>query len=151
MEYNKTKVIVENIIKNIYGLYVSGSFRREEEVINELYFITLRNLKNVLEELQELYNTEIISNGEKYLSFYLITNYGKTKVDIWRGENSYSYKFLKWMRDMDKGHSIAYKKMAKEKNLTLSDYGLYDNDNNIYLDFVSIQGFKNFLKNKKFI
>jgi len=137
MKLRLMKSIVYKIQKTINGLYVSGSYRRNEETINDLDFITKRGLVSVLQDFEkEFVVIKIHSQGHKYLSMDVIIPFWNghitemdrqdrtVKIDIWFAGDDYEYFYKKLMHDLDKGHSIYWKKQAKEKGFQLSDLGL---------------------------
>lgn len=146
------KEVAEYLKKNIKGLYITGSIRRKENVINDIDFITKRNLNDILEEIRflPLLNDDkflVLSFGEKYLSVKiecLCRHKVSITVDIWRAFDDYEYKFLKWMRNIDKGRNIYLRKKAKEKGYRLSDRGLMI-DKNILLEFDTFDKLKKFI------
>lgn len=148
MDYDVAKSIIENIQSKIKGLYISGSFRRGEEEIGDIDFITRRSLSSVLWEFQDYFNIKIVRHGLKMASIIMKFPYHEAQIDIWHAKDKYEYKFLKWMRNMDKGRSIAYRKMAKEKGLVLSDYGLEDKEKKEFYDFDTLTEMREFLKSK---
>lgn len=125
MDYEDAKKITDHIQKYISGLYLSGSMRRKEPIVNDIDFITKRPLDNIITDfIYSGYNFKVIINGEEYKQIKFINVISDIVIDIWRARDNYEYKFLKWMRDMDKGHNIFYRKLAKAKGLILSDRGL---------------------------
>lgn len=133
MLYTDVKPIVKHIQKYIKGLYASGSYRRKEDNVNDLDFITKRNLDEVIDDFKNMYETEIIKQGDDYAQIKLDLDEGPLNIDIWRANDDYEYNFLKWMRDFDKGHNIYYRKLAKDNGYTLSDRGLKKGDKYIHI------------------
>ena len=65
------KQIVDNIVKlldeNVNGLYVVGSYRRGEEIIKDLDFVTKRDLNDVLYDINRIMNFDTIVIGPEYV------------------------------------------------------------------------------------
>ena len=145
------KQIVDNIVRlldeNVKGLYVVGSYRRNEDIINDLDFVTKRDLNDVLRDINRIMNFDSLVIGPDYVRIRLYyTHQYSISVDIWKANNMYEYKFLKWMRTMDKEHNIGYRLMAKNKGLLLSDRGLYDREIDHYYTFDTLENLIKFLK-----
>jgi DNA polymerase/3'-5' exonuclease PolX len=145
MDYTKADIIAKYFQLYIPDLFISGSLHRKEKIINDIDFITNTDLDILFNMIKENFNIKLLSKGQNYMSLILISSYGKIKIDIWKANNKYEYKFLKWMRNLDKGHNIYYRKEAKKKGLTLSDRGL--KDNNQYYDFTSRKKLLDFIIN----
>lgn len=127
MEYKNIIKIVKMIKKHITGLYITGSIKRKTPFINDIDFITLRPLNEIISELGDIWPYfGIIKDGNKHKSIYL--EILDLQIDIWKAENKYELFFKRLLRDLDKGHSIYYKKMAIKKGLKLSEKGLFRDD-----------------------
>lgn len=144
MEYSKAKNIVENIKGNIKSLYSIGSYKRKDEIIKELEFLTTRELQKVWDDFNYYYecNIEIFRND--YMQIKIKIDIGFIFIEIWKAEGDYDYKFLKWMRTITKEQNNLLFEQATKKGLILSDRGLKNNNNQYY-------GFENFKKLKKFL
>lgn len=145
MLYKDALPLVKHIQKYIKGLYVSGSFKRKEEEINDLDFITKKKIDDLLDKFQYYYDIRILRQGNDYASIIIELPKQDLKIDIWRGDDNYQYKFLKWFRDIDKGHNIYYRKLAKEKGYILSDRGLKNIKHNYFMDFSNKKSLMKFL------
>lgn len=132
MNFDRAKTIASHIMYNIKGLYITGSIKRKEDFINDIDFITKRDLNDILLDFDYFYNIEVKQKGNDYMRLDFICSYGNINIDIWKANDNYEYKFLKWMRNLDKGHNIYYRKLAKDKGLILSDRGL--KNGNVYLN-----------------
>lgn len=135
MEYSEAKIIVNWIQEIIKGLYVTGSYRRKEPIINDLEFITKKSLNIVLREFEDLLIVGYEHQPDpyaKYFSFQILVGYKKIKVDIWRAYDDREYFFKKFNRDLDKGHLIYYEKLAIDKGLKLTENGLYRSNDRPY-------------------
>ena len=91
------------------------------------------------------FDTLVIGPDYARIRVYYTHQYS-ISVDIWKANNMYEYKFLKWMRTMDKEHNIGYRLMAKNKGLLLSDRGLYDREIDHYYTFDTLENLIKFLK-----
>lgn len=136
MELKKINNIVTHIRHNIAGMYISGSVKRKEPIINDIDIITKRELSRVLDDFKYFYNAKVNKEGDSYMQIKLddIT-YGPIIIDIWKANSDSEYKFLKWMRNLDKGHNIFLKKKAKERGYSLSDRGLRNLETGAYREF----------------
>jgi len=135
MEYNYIKKITNHIQKYIKGLYIVGSIRRKEELVNDIDFVTKKDLPNLLEEFASLYDITVNTLGEKYTSFTLSSDHFKIEVNIWKANDEYEYVQNKILRTLDKGHYIGLRKLANKKGLKLTEQGLYDTTNKHYIHF----------------
>jgi hypothetical protein len=153
MLYDEIKPFVTMLLLHLPYIEIVGSYSRNEYTVNDLDIITMTPIIEVINDIQKMLNNVKINSFEiKYIgSQYakIIINFTKTKslnIDIWSTNSNYEYKFLKWMRSIDKGRNIAYRKMARNKNYTLSDRYLYDNITKKFIDFNDIEELKMFLK-----
>jgi len=131
------KQIVDNIVRllddNVKGLHAVGSYRRGEDIVNDLDFVTERDIRDVLRDIIRLMNFDTLILGPEFTRIHVYyTHQYSITIDIWIAKDTYEYKFLKWMRTMDKEHNIGYRLMAKKHGLVLSDRGLYDKDTGHY-------------------
>lgn len=156
MLYDEIKQFVTILLMHLPYVQVVGSYARKEKEINDLDLITMMPISNVLFDLQRMLSTEkthklfvydIKNMGTQYAKVTItLSNLKSFDIDIWNAQTPYEMKFLKWMRTMDKGRNIAYRKMARDKNLILSDRYLYDNVMKEFIDFDNIEDLKKFLK-----
>lgn len=57
---------------NKYNLIVSGSYKRDEEYINNLEFLTYNDLEKILNDIEKNFiHTIIISKGDKFIHIKL--------------------------------------------------------------------------------
>lgn len=136
MLYSQAKNTDHWIRLYVRGLYPVGSFRRKEETINDLDYVTMRPLTYILDEFRVAYmqdnDDDIIvdEQGDYYMSLKMKMDFGYFQVDFWRARDKYEYFFLKTMRTLDKDHNIYWRRMAINKGLRLSDRGLYKGSHN---------------------
>jgi DNA polymerase/3'-5' exonuclease PolX len=145
MEYSYADKIATHIQNNIKGLYRVGSIRRKEDIINDIDFITKRDLHDVINDVKELYDYVLHAFGEKYCSFSIETDKGLKKIDIWRSHNKEEYERMKILRTLDTGHFIGLRKKAKKRGLTLSEKGLHNPLTNEYVHFKNKKELKSLL------
>lgn len=130
LTYIQANHIVKALKTYVKDLYVVGSYRRKENEINDLDFVTKIPLTYMSDRLTQYFmNSDLITKaqGERYMRIMLPCDYGDVYLDFWYARNDYEYFFMKTLLSMDKGHQIFYKKMAKKKGFKLSQYGLYKN------------------------
>ena len=146
MNYNEALKIVQQIKKVISGLYVTGSVKRKSQQINDIDFITMKDLNLVLDSIiKKFINVTILKNGKKHLS--IILDDLDIQVDFWKASNKYELFYKRLLRDLDKGHTIYWRKQARKVGLRLTENGLYDNNNNL-LDISNTKELKNLLNIK---
>jgi len=69
-------------LSNKYKLFVSGSYKRDEEFISDLDFLTYNDLQKILKDIENnFHNTVIISNGDNFIHIRL---WDILDVNIWR-------------------------------------------------------------------
>ena len=148
MKRSIAKKIIHDIRHSLTGLFPIGSYFRRESIVNDLDFVTMESLDSVLFYMDvEGLEFHIKSLSPKYADIILMTDYGPLDINIWKVDNNYELKFTLWVRGyMDKAHSIGYKKMAKDKDYTLSDKGLFKNGTGERLDFDKFEDLIDFLK-----
>ena len=129
---NRIAILIEGSLR---GLVVTGSIARRDKIINDIDFVTKRNLNDIIDEMFDsflfLSPDDIKAHGSRVLRI----NFGGINIDIWRAGNNYEYQFLKFMRDIDKGHNIGLRKRFKMMGYKLSDYGLYNTKNKTWVTF----------------
>jgi DNA polymerase (family 10) len=135
MEYNYIKKITNHIQKYIKGLYIVGSIRRKEEIVNDIDFVTKKDIDEIIKDFSNLYDIYIDTMGDKYTSFSILIGNNAIKVNIWKANDKYEYDQTKTLRTLDKGHYIALRKLAKNKGFRLSESGLYDHNNGHFIHF----------------
>jgi len=138
MNYKEASNFDKFIRKKSKGLYPTGSLKRKSPIINDIDYITLRNLDHILKEIYIPF--EVLKNGKKHKSIII----EEVQVDFWRAKDRYELFYKRLLRDLDKGHSIYYKKQAKKIGLHLSEVGLFENNHKI--DITNKKELKKLLK-----
>ena len=151
MLYSEIKPFIIILLQNLPYLEVVGSYARHENEINDVDLITMTPPINVILDLinktRNLYDYDVKFIGGQNAKVSVKLNNGNTfDVDIWSASTPYEFKFLRWMRTMDKYHNIAYRRLAKSKHYTLSDRYMFDNKTKEFVDFKDVEDLKNFLK-----
>lgn len=139
--YDDIKDSVQKFLEEIKGLTIVGSFKRKDTKINDLDFVTKRDLNDVLEDVKKYYDIKVVKHGKKYLQFKM----DDLIFDVWKAEPE-DFKHMIIMRSLDKGHSIGYKKKAKEKGFKLNDNGLFKSDSGERINIKSLKELKNILE-----
>ncbi len=130
MKYITALNLAKEIQTYIKGnTYITGSLKRKEENVNDIDLITTEHLDDVVDDLKKTFDDigidkKIIVKGDKYLSFKV----GKIKVDVWFAGDKYELFYQRLVHDLDKGHSIYWRKQAKDKGYLLNQYGLFNRD-----------------------
>jgi DNA polymerase/3'-5' exonuclease PolX len=138
MNYKEASNFDKYLRKTIKGLYITGSLKRKAPIIHDIDYITLRDLDDVLKNLYIPF--ELIRNGKKHKSIII----EEVQVDFWRAKDRYELFYKRLLRDLDKGHSIYWKKQAKKEGLHLSEVGLFENNHK--LDITTKKELKKILK-----
>ena len=122
MQYEKALQIAKEIMNKVKGLIITGSLKREHEIINDIDFLTFRSLDDVVNDFKKkIACVNIESKGNKRV----ILNIGNYfKVNIFNVPNKELLPFYKLEYDYGKAN-IKYKAIAKRHGLTLSTKGLY--------------------------
>lgn len=129
MEFQKVFHLVQFIKKYVKHLYVVGSYRRYEPILNDLDFITMDDLDDVLKNFQKNFqNVEIISKTDKFMHFKILQC---IKIDIWRALDKYEYFFLKTLLSLTLKCNIYWKYRASQKGYKLTERGLFKNDERV--------------------
>lgn len=147
MDYSTVSSIWRHIKDYIKGLRVSGSFKRKEELINDLDIITKRDIHSIVIEMKDYYDVDVLEEGSKFARLKFNFDGGHINIDIWRAMDKYDYFYKCLLRDLDKGHSIYWKKQALKYNYHLSDNGL-KNSIGQYVNIMSRKELKRLLKIK---
>jgi len=127
MDYKNVLKIVKLIKAEVKGLYITGSVKRKSPLINDIDFITTRNLSDVISDLGEIWPFfAILKDGKKHKSIFIESL--DIQIDFWRALNKNELFYKRFLRDLPKGKAIYYKKLAKKQGLRLTDNGLYQND-----------------------
>jgi DNA polymerase (family 10) len=128
------KKLAEMIKKDVKGLHVVGSIARKSHNINDIDFVTLKDLNNIIVSIKKEYEPlgfkiTVLKNGKKHSSI-LFNNIDQ--IDFWKADNKDDLKYMKINRKIDKGHNIAYRKKARELGFKLNDYGLYNDGERLH-------------------
>lgn len=119
--------VIDNIVQKlntISNLYVVGSYKRGEENVNDLDYISTIKLLKLFDYIKLLFpDLKIINFGKKYMSLMI----NGIKVDIWH-TSSESKGWTTLMRTVSKEENIYLRKRAKELGLKLNEYGLFSSD-----------------------
>jgi len=124
MEYSLVQSINRHIQGLIKGLRVTGSYKRKSEIINDLDYITKKPLDYIKTQFKDYYDVDVIKDGERYIRLLFKSDFGNLPIDIWYVSDNYEYYYACLMFDMDKAHSIYWKKQALKHNYHLSNLGL---------------------------
>ena len=124
MDYSIVESVNRHIQKTIKGLRVSGSFKRKEQQINELVYITKRKLEDVNIEFNLAYTIREIINEPTFISFWFETDFGSIKVNIYRVGDNYNYFYKCLYYDLYSDKIEKLKDMALKHNYCLNDNGL---------------------------
>lgn len=126
MEYRSAKILSNLIKKHAQGLYLTGSLKRKEPVINDIDFITIRPIQNVYDQLKKFFGTQLkfVKGDKKYMQL----NIRNVPVDIWHADTVEELLLKRFLRDVDKGHAIGLHKKANKKGYRLTEKGLFDKD-----------------------
>ena len=105
--FNLYKKVRHDLLK-LFGIktYAVGSLKRKSDV-NDIDLITTNDIFN--------------DPRKKFVKF----KYNEAVINLWKTTPD-NLKFSKMMLELDKGHQIGFKKLAKKKGYLLNNYGLYD-------------------------
>ena len=117
---SEIKPLVEQLKK--FNLIPSGSYARQERVINDLDFITTKPLKSIVERIARKYPIKVIKLGKEYGQIML----KNIPIDIWRSDKD-KLLFMKFSRHASQQFNIRARRLAKLKGYRLNDFGLYRN------------------------
>jgi DNA polymerase/3'-5' exonuclease PolX len=104
-------------------LHPTGSYVRKEAKLNDLDFLTTKDLDIVVKDFP-LFIAKILKQGDKYLSIKLTNG---LKIDIWRIDEG-TLNTEKLSRDYEKGLVIGMRKKANTLGYILNNHGLYKNN-----------------------
>ena len=122
MNYNKALQIANEIKKKVRGLIITGSLTRGHDIINDIDFLTFRDLDDVVNDfIKKIASVNIEQKGTKR-AILNIGNY--FKVNIWYIPNKALLPFFKLEFDSGKAN-IKYKTIAKRHGMKLSINGLW--------------------------
>jgi DNA polymerase/3'-5' exonuclease PolX len=113
------------------SLIPTGSYKRQHKQLYDLDFLTVENLNEVFDELQNnkyFMIKHIISSGSHYFSFIIIFKNRNIEINIWKTKPKYLL-FAKISRDYSKIINIVLRKNAKKKHLILNNKGLFNENN----------------------
>lgn len=146
--WHDAKKIADLIMYNIDGLEIVGSLFRKSEIVRDIDFTTMDDLQQIAIKMGQIFDNHIYmkTNGQNYVRFILKHDDGPVGIDFFKADDPYSYKYLKFLRKLEKGKAIYLKKLAKEKGLKLSTLGFFDGDRKIDMRPSHILSF---LKSKK--
>jgi DNA polymerase/3'-5' exonuclease PolX len=143
MLYTEAQSIVKCLIKYIGDLYVVGSFRRKEETINDIAFVTKVPLNLMSNKLAQYFdNPSLIVTAQsiRYMRMLMPCDFGDVYLDFWHADDPYEYFFMKTYLSLSKGHLNYYKMMAQLKNYDFCQYGLYKEGVQLDLVFLTKEG-----------
>lgn len=146
MKYSEATPIV-TFFRHKYDMIPVGSYARKSEEVHDLDFITKEDLNRLWHLLYSEMYLEVSLNtiGDKHLSFYLWSEHGRLKVDVWRYLDKDEKRFLKLMRTLDKEHSIYWKNQANKYGYRLTDKGLYKINTDILIEVRTIKELRKLL------
>ena len=121
MDYSIVESVNRHIQKTIKGLRVSGSFKRKEQQIKELVYITKRNLEDINIEFNLAYTIREIINEPTFISFWFETDFGDIKVNIYRVGDNYNYFYKCLYYDLYSDKIEKLKEQAMLNNYCLND------------------------------
>ncbi len=146
MNYNLANNIANHIRNNIKGLYITGSLKRKNPIINDIDLITLKTLQPIKNNLYKMFeNIQTLKDGDKHKSFKIEIYDEPVQVDIWKANDKYELFYKRFNRDMEKGKNIYYKKQAHKLDLNLTENGLFDNEGNP-IQITNTKQLKSYLK-----
>ena len=113
-------------------MIITGSLTRHHDIINDIDFLTFRDLDDVVNDFKKkIAATNIEQNGMKR-AILNIGNY--FKVNIWHIPNKSLLPFFKLEFDSGKAN-IKYKNIAKHHDLKLSTKGLWKGNTSLNSNF----------------
>ena len=145
MNYIYADTLASYLQKFVKGLHRIGSLRRKEEVINDIDFVTKRDLHDIINDINHIFDFEIHSFGNKFCNFSIRTAHGMKRIDVWRADDDNELKRIRTLRTLDKGHFIGLRKKANQQGLTLSEKGLYEPSSKRYINFKNKRDLYNIL------
>ncbi|MFW5757125.1 MAG: DNA polymerase/3'-5' exonuclease PolX [Bacteroidota bacterium] len=119
-----TKPLVEYLQKEINNITVAGSYRRRKETVGDIDIIgTAKDSSKAMEHFVNFDEVEeVISKGDTRSTIKLRTG---LHVDI-RIVSEKSFGAAKLYLTGSKAHSIALRKISREKNYKLNEYGIFE-------------------------
>lgn len=139
MLYKQAKTIVTFMNKYIKGLYVVGQYRRYDEQITSLEFVTKKPITYLLDRIRDEFDLDItvLMQEQAGLVISVPTDYGDVLMAFHRAWNNYDYFFMKTMYRMDIVRQNYYKQVANDKGFELHMNALYKNDIQYDLTFLT--------------
>jgi len=138
LTYIQAEKIVNSLKTYVKDLYVTGKFRRKENEIDELSFISKIPLTYMADRLTQYFDNPKLDfevQGKRYMRIKMPCDYGDVYMDFWKPRDEYEYFFYKTYLNMDKGDQIYYKKMAINKGYVLTQHGLYKENIQVDIPF----------------
>ena len=135
--YNVNIKIPHNDIKNIIQNYflpknkfiITGSWRRKKQFSSDIDILFFS--KQVLNNLKKHnYNWIELSSGEKKISGIFLYEKYPVKIDLWYVSNRDEVPFMLLYSTGSKINNIHMRKKAKILGMKLTQYGLFDKNNN---------------------
>ena len=123
MDYHIVESINRHIQKHIKGLRVTGSFKRKEPVIYELEYVCKRDLQEIVNEFNNIYGIEEITNNPRFVNFSFNTDFGNIVINIWRAGDNYEYFYKCLIHDLQNDKLEKLKDQALKQNYCLDDNG----------------------------
>lgn len=124
----KAEEIINEINKNqkyeiIEGFILAGSVRRKKELIGDIDVLVLTNFPDDAEELitNQTFTDEVIDRGSKKLSIFTGE---KIRIDFRFISPENKAPALQYFTG-SKEHNVKLRKIAKDKNYKLNEYGLF--------------------------
>jgi DNA polymerase/3'-5' exonuclease PolX len=131
-----------NELSKKYHMRPTGSYKRENEFINDLDFLTYNDPQKIYEDMKSLYNIILVSNGPLYVHFRL---WDIIDVNIWK-INKENHIFQKLGHDYDKQLQISLRRKAKNMGYRLTSNGLFSNVTNEKIPIDTIKDIFRILK-----
>lgn len=114
---------------NVKKIEIAGSFRRRQETIGDIdILVTCKNCESVRERFVNYeYVDKILANGGSRASVVLVSG---LQVDL-RAVPEESYGAALHYFTGSKAHNIHLRKLAKERNWKVNEYGVFDGEKSI--------------------
>ena len=131
--------IAKEIVRQLYAdvdytyFVIVGSMRRKKSLIADVDIMCApQNYMIICKHLSENPHYKMLVSGDKKTSF-LLDNAEKTEIDVnLVSENSWAFGILH--HTGSKEFNVKCRQIAKEKGLTLNQYGLFDKSGNSVFD-----------------
>ncbi len=124
--------LANEIYKKIpYDFYVVGSTGRFKSKPEDVDYLTMANLKDVLDAFKKHFKiTKILEQGDKLLFFLILFEGKKVEINIWK-TNPIDFQFAYFQYAFPKKNVIALRMKAKSLGYKLNQYGLFKNNKKI--------------------